>query len=101
MQFSSSNRFPLNIQNKIRNWLRFWGARMPQIAECFPRSVECTDLSETVQCRWRQVGNYRLEMGFSIIHAGVEAVQSQVISEHINVYPYLILVSTGERKACI
>ena len=47
-------------------------------------------MSETVHAKWRQVGNYRLEMGFAIIHSLVEAVQSQVISEHINVYPYLI-----------
>ncbi len=63
---------------------------MPQIAECFPRSVEITDLSESVHAKWKHVGSYRLEMGVAIIHAVVEDVQSQVISEHLNVYPYLI-----------
>ena len=63
---------------------------MPQIAECFLRSVEITDLSESVHAKWKHVGSYRLEMGVAIIDAVVEAVQSQVISEHLNVYPCLI-----------
>jgi hypothetical protein len=53
---------------------------MPQIAECFPRCVEITDLSESVHARWRHFDSYRLEMGIAIIHSVVEAVQSQVVS---------------------
>ena len=53
---------------------------MSQIAECFPRCVEITDLSESVHARWKHVGTYRLEMGVAIIHSVVEAVQSQVVS---------------------
>ena len=52
---------------------------MPQIAECFPRCVEITDLSESVHARWKHVGTYRLEMGVAIIHSVVEAIQSQVV----------------------
>ena len=80
MEFSSTSGFSLLVQNKICNWLKFWGARMPQIAECFPRCVETIDLSESVHAWWKHVGSYRLEMGVAIIHSVVEAVQSQVVS---------------------
>ena len=80
MEFSSTRGFSLLVQNKIRNWLKFWGARVAQIAECFPRCVELTDLSESVHARWKYVDSYRLEMGIAIIHSIVEAVQSQVVS---------------------
>ena len=53
---------------------------MPQIAECFPRCVETTGLSESVHAKWKFVDSYRLEMGVAIIHSIVEAVQSQVVS---------------------
>ena len=53
---------------------------MHQIAECFARCIEKTDLSESVHARWKRVGSYRLEMGVAIIHSVVEAVQSQVVS---------------------
>jgi hypothetical protein len=70
------------LAKKIENWLVYWGARMHQIAECFPRPDDRACLAESIHGKWFKIGGVGLSVGGAAAFDYVEAVQVQVLPEY-------------------
>ena len=78
VKFIQNNHFSVRLQKKCKDFLTYWGARMPQISHAFPRCNKVTDLSESVHARWTHTGGTKLSAGQCVLLDLTEAIQSQV-----------------------